>query len=350
MFELLEQRRLLSAAIDDFGSLIITGSTKADVIEVSMSGENIVVKIAPEGFEQSFDASLVNVIGVIGDAGNDRITFSADVTKTSIIDGGAGNDTIVAGSGNDNIRGDLGNDLIDGGLGADTISGDQGIDTVTYATRTNNLDIRVGTGLSGEAGEGDFLDWSVERVFGGEGNDRISFRGASVPVVIYGNGGNDTLIGGESADRLVGGNGDDDIRGYGGDDFLIGSSGKDVFNGGDGVDTVSYYNSSKAVYVELTGRSVSGMTKEKDNLKPDVENVEGSRFDDHLVGDDKANFLRGLDGNDTLVGGAGTDLLWGDAGNDSIFAADGEQDEIFGGPGFNTLDLDDLLDNVTDPS
>ena len=44
MFELLEQRRLLSAAIDGFGNLIITGSTRRGCVNsASASGSRSVI-------------------------------------------------------------------------------------------------------------------------------------------------------------------------------------------------------------------------------------------------------------------------------------------------------------------
>ncbi len=50
-----------------------------------------------------------------------------------------------------------------------------------------------------------------------------------------------------------------------------------------------------------------------------IENVEGSDFNDNITGDAAANRLAGLGGNDMLNGGAGNDTMIGGGGNDTFF-------------------------------
>ena len=53
----------------------------------------------------------------------------------------------------------------------------------------------------------------------------------------------------------------------------------------------------------------------------DVEFVQGSAFDDVLIGNDEYNVLLAGSGNDRLVGGSGSDTLIGQDGNDTyVFA------------------------------
>lgn len=52
--------------------------------------------------------------------------------RANILDGGAGNDTILGGKGNDTIHGGDGRDLIDGGSGRDRLEGGGGRDTFDY--------------------------------------------------------------------------------------------------------------------------------------------------------------------------------------------------------------------------
>jgi Ca2+-binding RTX toxin-like protein len=68
-------------------------------------------------------------------------------------------------------------------------------------------------------------------------------------------------------------------------------------------------------------------------LMGDIENVNGSSFDDTLVGNDFSNslignagddFLDGGVGNDTLDGGLGTDTMIGGLGNDTYYAGVGD--------------------------
>jgi Ca2+-binding RTX toxin-like protein len=54
--------------------------------------------------------------------------------------------------------------------------------------------------------------------------------------VIYGNLGDDTLVGGSGAETIRGGQGDDVIRGGAGDDWISGDLGNDTLSGGAGSD------------------------------------------------------------------------------------------------------------------
>ncbi|MGF1524845.1 MAG: calcium-binding protein [Leptolyngbyaceae cyanobacterium] len=55
---------------------------------------------------------------------------------------------------------------------------------------------------------------------------------------VFGNGGNDQLLGGEARDRIAGGSGDDVIRTEGGNDILSGGSGNDFLDAGAGNDRI----------------------------------------------------------------------------------------------------------------
>ena len=55
-----------------------------------------------------------------------------------------------------------------------------------------------------------------------------------------------------------------------------------------------------------------------------------------LYGTDKADLIRGFEGNDTLMGDAGNDMLHGDAGDDSIDGGSG-QDACYDKVGNNTM-------------
>lgn len=75
------------------------------------------------------------------------------------------------------------------------------------------------------------------RVKGGDGDDTI--RGSDLGFdVLYGNRGDDILIGAGREDALYGGQGADTLSGGGGNDVLYGNLGDDVLSGGDGNDTL----------------------------------------------------------------------------------------------------------------
>src|SRR5436190_1758903 len=58
-------------------------------------------------------------------------------------------------------------------------------------------------------------------VYGGAGNDRI-VNNTSLPMLAYGDNGNDIIVGGSSGDVLYGGAGNDSLNGMGGSDRLYG--------------------------------------------------------------------------------------------------------------------------------
>ena len=166
-----------------------------------------------------------------------------------VVDGGAGNDTILTGDDRDTITGGSGNDRIDagfdddsvdGGAGNDTIEGNEGRDIV-YGGAGN--DVISGGFLPGPLDvlnlpdDIDLVDFNnTDTLFGGAGDDTI-----------YGMDDADTLFGGTGSDRLDGGIDDDVINGDTGNDTIIGGQGnddmfggndRDVFLGGNGGDTV----------------------------------------------------------------------------------------------------------------
>jgi Ca2+-binding RTX toxin-like protein len=63
-----------------------------------------------------------------------------------------------------------------------------------------------------------------------------------------------------------------------------------------------------------------------------VENVNGSQYNDRITGNGSDNFFYGWLGNDTLDGGAGNDQLNGVDGTDSIVGGAGN-DTLIGGAG-----------------
>ncbi|MFM2153227.1 MAG: hypothetical protein RL199_1662 [Pseudomonadota bacterium] len=72
--------------------------------------------------------------------------------------------------------------------------------------------------------------------FAGAGDDVVDASGATVPVLLFGGAGADTLIGGAQGDRLSGGEGDDALSGEAGGDLLEGDEGDDLLDGGEGCD------------------------------------------------------------------------------------------------------------------
>ncbi|MDA7424318.1 calcium-binding protein [Thalassococcus lentus] len=139
-------------------------------------------------------------------------------------------------------------------------------------------------------------------VFAGAGDDYLTASAlSSTAVRLYGQNGNDSLVGRDGSDYLNGGLDNDTIIGGAGDDLLLGNFGNDSMSGNQGDDT-----------------------------------LRGAAGDDLLFGQD---------GNDRLSGGTGRDLLAGANGNDTLT----------GGPGpdafvLNLLAPDDGFGFSTEPT
>src|SRR5258706_11300225 len=119
-FEFLESRICHSALLSG-NVLTITGSTRANVISVSVNPQDntkYLVKINRQ--HTSFLRSAIRFIRITGESRDDRITINdgSGIVKAKIgIWGGDGNDTLIGGSGNETIHGGTGDDLIMGGSG-----------------------------------------------------------------------------------------------------------------------------------------------------------------------------------------------------------------------------------------
>ena len=235
---------------------------------------------------------------ITGTSGNDSLVGTSVADTISGLDG---HDTLVGNAGNDTLNGGLGNDRYVVGTG-DVLSDAGGSDTIEtsitwhLAAGFENL---VATGTASTSHGGNNLDNQIT------GNDGANW--------ISGREGNDTLSGGGGGDTFNMSNG------------AGASYGNDWIDGGTGVDTLDYGAAARsAISVNLdSGWAGGGGTDGQGWAQVlSIENVNGSGFDDRIIGNGSANFLYGFNGNDTLEGGTGNDRLEGAAGNDLyVFAA-----------------------------
>jgi PAP2 superfamily/RTX calcium-binding nonapeptide repeat (4 copies) len=154
-------------------TLVVTGSTLADKINIQRKGRQILVLGAGE--PQEYALSQVQSISIDVRAGNDRVIMDHAISLDATILGGAGNDLLFGASGNDMMDGGSGDDFLHGGAGND-------------------------------------------RLRGGDGNDYL-----------FGGLGHDTLKGGAGNDWLFGNLGNDELDGEAGDDWMFGGGGTDQF-------------------------------------------------------------------------------------------------------------------------
>jgi Ca2+-binding RTX toxin-like protein len=123
------------------------------------------------------------------------------------------------------------------------------------------------------------------------------------------------VVGTEGDDVLAGSPGDDVVCAFGGSDIVGGSAGDDLIYAGEDVDKISYASAPSSVTVDLNQGVATGWGA--DTLF-DVENADGSAFDDVLLGDSGTNILTGRPGNDTIASKDGGDTLYGWAGEDQL--------------------------------
>jgi Ca2+-binding RTX toxin-like protein len=215
VIETLDQRRMLSAALDGAGLLSVAGTPLNDRIVLSVNPDDTTkLLVRVNKHVDSFDLSAVKSVRIESGAGNDRIIVDESVAAISVpvtVFAGTGNDRVSTGSGDDSIDGGAGNDRIVSGDGNDAVRGRRGNDR-----------------LNGEAGE-DNLD-------GDEGNDRVN--GGGDDDVLTGDSGNDHLNGDDGNDDAFGGSGNDAIDGGVGDDAMYGGPQNDDLNGDDGNDAL----------------------------------------------------------------------------------------------------------------
>ncbi|SBW81126.1 hypothetical protein PVE_R1G3244 [Pseudomonas veronii 1YdBTEX2] len=169
-------------------------------------------------------------------------------------------------------------------------------------------------------------DDSADRMLGGSGDDILTGNGGDDELdggtgkdFLYGGAGQDKLSGGDGDDRLEGGAGGDILEGGKGDDTLIDVSGGDTLSGDDGDDILQGVADIGAEVVLLTNDAVGGV-----RIAGPSSVMRGGAGKDTLTG---SGMLEGGDGDDTLTGSGS---LWGGAGNDILTTRGGL---LYGGTG-----------------
>jgi Ca2+-binding RTX toxin-like protein len=197
---------------------------------------------------------------------------------------------------------------------------------------------------------------SVNRIeaFLGEGNDAFaSDPSVFVPTYIFGDMGEDRMIGGSGNDTLTGGGGRSTMYGGAGDDRINGAGGRDVILGENGVDRI-YGNGGNDVLVG--GAHVdwiwAGAGDDVARGGFSADKIFGEDGNDSLFGEHGLDWLVGGLGDDQLVGGTEVDTLEGNEGNDQLFSQDTLLDNLFGGDGTDSALMDpteavvDLIETV----
>ena len=228
-----------------------------------------------------------------------------------------------------------------------------GTDSIVYGgSRDTVIDLRPATILN-TAGGGGRLSYA-----GGVYGGFTVAAGVQIENASTGSG-NDTVFGGAANNILTANQGSDKLSGGAGDDIL---------NGGAGMDRVTHIDDPGGVTVDLTGQWAVDGWGNIDTLVS-IEEIEGSAFDDVLVGGeggiDGFGWISGGagndtiydnsriwsqvhagEGNDTVIGGAAQDTFHGEDGNDTLVGGLGDDSYLWGGEGDDWLDGGDGSDGL----
>lgn len=139
-------------ALEDDGTLMVTGSDRADRVTLALSNGTVLLRIA--GRSYTYDPASVHGLLISGNEGNDLLRVGVGIGPATLY-GGAGNDALYGGTaddqlygedGNDRLFGGGGNDLLAGGLGLNRLAGDDGDDTLV-AFNSSADQLKGGNGI-----------------------------------------------------------------------------------------------------------------------------------------------------------------------------------------------------------
>ncbi len=244
-----------------------------------------------------------------------RVTGDGNDTVLGVehVRAGGGGDTILGDaldntlsgySGNDLLDGGGGNDLLEGGSGADTYCGGAGFDVVNFGSDGNPMQgivasLRTGLVANDGFGGSDSLAGgssnSVEQLVGSFYGDDLTGKriaepgdfGEKLVSILSGGFGADTLSAAEEDARWVAA----DLSHYARSSYLTGAS----------------ISQPASLRVDLVAQRVYEAGVATDVLEH-IGAAQGSVLGDTLIGNDEDNWLRGLNGNDSLDGAGGWDV------------------------------------------
>lgn len=307
----------------------------------AITGIECVALVQGSNFDDDITMRSQNALtasaSVYGMGGNDRLIASLGTVSMF---GGDGND-FVDGRGSDSLE------VVDGGAGDDVLyHQNNNLNTAAIARGGDGDDIIYAScSVFGDAGNDtiyvtDFGGWDIR---GGTGNDIIYVISNQALTPVYGDEGDDTLIGSDEADILVGGAGSDVIDG--GALYVPGQTDNDtavytgnavdysvVSNPGTGVVTITdlrpgspdgtdtLLNIDKVQFADRTF-TIEALLSGYADLSG---NFSGTIMDDIFHGSEAGEFVLGYLGDDILYGYGGDDLLLGEDGGDYLHGGAGD--------------------------
>ncbi len=299
-----------SASDKSTGDDILKGGAGNDIYRIDSASDQVIEDSVTTG-----GIDTVQYKGAVAVA-NSSYTLTNGVENLTMLGNlisGIGNNLnniIIGGTEANILKGGYGDDYLDGGSGIDNFEGGYGDDTYVVDNASEIITEKAGQGNDWVQSAGIALDLNTSN-WGGSienakltGTSNLSLTGSSANNILIGNGGANVLDGHDGIDTLQGGGGDDIYYVNSTTDFLIEDSGT-----GSGTDTIqSAVNFSLASLLNFENLSLSqGFS---------ATTGTGNINNNYLRGNDIANTLYGLDGNDTFDGAGGADTLYGGKGDD----------------------------------
>ena len=237
-----------------------------------LSGEGTDTVIATSG-GYTLDAYVENLVVANGAAGTGN-------AEANTITGNAAANTLAGAAGNDTLDGGVGDDTLDGGAGDDVFIVDSAGDLVAEGSGDGTDLVRAGVTYTIADNDVENLTLIGTANIGATGNVSVN--------ILTGNSGSNSLNGAAGADTMVGG--------AGSDAYVVDNVGDVVSEAADeGTDSVyadvSWTLGSNFENIVLTGSSSTNAT--------------GNTLNNILTGNEGANTLAGLGGDDIYVVGAG---------------------------------------------
>ena len=364
-----------------------TGGAGSDIV---LNFENL----TGSGFDDILSGNAENNVLNAG-AGSDTVSYAGAVSGVSVnlalataqITGGAGSDTVlnfenITGSAyNDTLTGTAGANKLDGGAGIDTLAGGAGDDTYVVDNAGDLVTEALNEGI-------DTVISAATRILGVNqenlilsGSAIINATGNELNNVLTGNAANNTLQGELGADTMSGGAGNDtyfvddigdvvvesaaegtdtihstlsyilganqevvvlstaaavNATGNELNNSLYAGAGNNVIDGGLGIDTVSYNYAATGVTVSLAVSTAQATGGSGSDTLLNIENLEGSNYNDVLTGTSGNNIINGAVGADSMTGGAGDDTYYVDNIGDVVteLVNEGANDLVYSSIGY----------------
>lgn len=230
--------------IDQFTVTTVDGTPQ--LVTITINGTNDAAVISGTTTSSVLEAGGISsatpvATGTLTDADidNPANTFTA-VTSPTASDGGYGTFTMTA-SGIWTYTLDNNNGLVDALDVGDTLTDHFTVTTIDGTTQ----EVTIAIHGASDADPNDFDNLATGTtvvsdppfIYGTPGHDSIA-GGGSIPQIVYGGAGDDTLNGTGVNDTIFSGSGNDTIKGNNGDDVIYGGSGRDDIDGSNENDTI----------------------------------------------------------------------------------------------------------------